>query len=78
MKSELLRKTGEGALKFARKNVVMLIALLLAIVTCFLVPPDEQYLNYFDLRTLSCAGYRMRVKKRELLLLPCTADGQAV
>ena len=54
MKSELLRKTGEGALKFARKNVVMLIALLLAIVTCFLVPPDEQYLNYFDLRTLSC------------------------
>ena len=54
MKSELLRKTGEGALKFARKNVVMLIALLLAIVTCFWVPPDEQYLNYFDLRTLSC------------------------
>lgn len=54
MKSELLRKTGEGALKFARKNVVMLIALLLAIITCFLVPPDEQYLNYFDLRTLSC------------------------
>lgn len=54
MKSELLRKTGEGALKFARKNVVMLIALLLAIVTCFLVPPDKQYLEYFDLRTLSC------------------------
>ena len=54
MKSGLLRKTGEGALKFARKNVVMLIALLLAIVTCFWVPPDEQYLNYFDLRTLSC------------------------
>ncbi len=54
MKSELLRKTGRVTLKFARKNVVMLIALLLAIVTCFLVPPDEQYLNYFDLRTLSC------------------------
>ncbi len=54
MKSELLRKTGEGALKFARKNVVMLIALLLAIITCFLVPPDKQYLEYFDLRTLSC------------------------
>ncbi len=54
MKSELLRKTGRVTLKFARKNVVRLIALLLAIVTCFLVPPDEQYLNYFDLRTLSC------------------------
>lgn len=50
MKSELLRKTGG----FIRKDVVMLIALLLAIVTCFFVPPDEQYLEYFDLRTLSC------------------------
>ena len=54
MKSELLRKTGRVTLKFVRKNVVMLIALLLAIITCFLVPPDKQYLEYFDLRTLSC------------------------
>ncbi len=50
MKSEFLRKTG----RFARKNIVMLIALLLAIVTMFFVPPDSQYLGYFDLRTLSC------------------------
>lgn len=50
MKSGFLQKTGG----FARKNVVMLIALFLAIVTCFFVPPDEQYLEYFDLRTLSC------------------------
>lgn len=50
MKSELLRKT----CGFARKNIVMLIALLLAIITCFFVPPDKQYLEYFDLRTLSC------------------------
>ena len=50
MKTAILRKA-DG---FSRKNVVMLIALLLARVTCFLVPPDEQYLNYFDLRTLSC------------------------
>lgn len=50
MKSELLRKTG----KFARKNIVMLIALFLAIVTAFFVPPDSGYLTYFDLRTLSC------------------------
>lgn len=50
MKSGLLRKTG----RFARKNIVMLIALFLAIVTAFFVPPDSQYLGYFDLRTLSC------------------------
>lgn len=50
MKNELLCKTG----KFAKKNVVMLIALLLAIITCFIVPPDSQYLEYFDFNTLSC------------------------
>ena len=50
MKNELLKKTG----KFARKNVVMLIALLLAIITCFIVPPDSQYIKYFDFNTLSC------------------------
>lgn len=50
MKSEHLRKTGG----FARKNIVMLIALLLAVVTCFLIPPDKQYLGYFDWNTLAC------------------------
>lgn len=50
MKSEFLKKTGT----FARKNIVMLIALFLAVVTCFFVPPDKAYLGYFDLRTLSC------------------------
>ena len=50
MKSELLKKAGG----FAKKNVVMLIALLLAAITCFFVPPDKDYLGYFDLRTLSC------------------------
>lgn len=50
MKSEFFKKTG----KFAKKNVVMLIALLLAIVTCFFIPPDAEYLNYFDFNTLSC------------------------
>lgn len=50
MKNELLKKTGG----FARKNIVMLIALLLAIITCFLIPPDKQYLGYFDWNTLAC------------------------
>ena len=39
---------------FARKNVVMLIALLAALITSFIVPPDKAYLDYFDLRTLTC------------------------
>ena len=39
---------------FLRKNVVMLVALLAAVVTMFLVPPDEAYLGYFDVKTLTC------------------------
>lgn len=37
-----------------RKNAVMCIALLLAILTSFIVPPDAEYLSYFDFKTLSC------------------------
>ncbi len=40
--------------QFAKKNAVMLIALLAAAVTSVLVPPDRQYLEYFDFRTLTC------------------------
>ena len=39
---------------FVRKNAVMCIALLLAILTSFIVPPDAEYLSYFDFKTLSC------------------------
>lgn len=50
MESGFIKSAG----KFARKNIVMLIALLLAIVTCFFIPPDAQYAEYFDFNTLSC------------------------
>lgn len=39
---------------FAKKNIVMVIAMLAAAVTCFLVPPDRAYLDYFDIKTLTC------------------------
>ena len=39
---------------FLRKNVVMLVALLAAVVTMFFVPPDREYLVYFDVKTLTC------------------------
>lgn len=39
---------------FAKKNTVMLIAFAAAAVTSFIVPPDNEYLGYFDLKTLSC------------------------
>lgn len=40
--------------KFIKKNVVMVIAMLAALVTCFFVPPDKAYLEYFDVKTLTC------------------------
>lgn len=39
---------------FMKKNIVMLIALLAAILTAFFVPIDKEYLNYFDFKTLTC------------------------
>ena len=40
--------------RFIKKNVVFCVALLAAAVTCFLVPPDAAYGDYFDWKTLSC------------------------
>lgn len=40
--------------KFFRNNIVMTIAFLAAVVTCVFVPPDREYLSYFDFKTLSC------------------------
>ena len=39
---------------FVKKNIVMIIAMLAATTTCFLVPPDKAYLDYFDVKTLTC------------------------
>jgi len=43
-----------GVSSFVRKNVVMVIAMIAAIVTCFFVPPDKAYWDYFDVKTLTC------------------------
>ena len=42
------------ALRFVKKNIVFCIAALAAVISCFLVPPDKAYLDYFDWKTLSC------------------------
>ncbi len=39
---------------FVRGNVVMLIAFAAALITCFFVPPDAEYIGYFDFKTLTC------------------------
>lgn len=37
---------------FIKKEVVLSIAIVAAIVTCFFVPPDAEYLHYFEYKTL--------------------------
>lgn len=39
---------------FVKKNLVTVIAMIAAAVTCFFVPPDSAYLHYFDFKTLAC------------------------
>lgn len=39
---------------FIKKHTVFCVAAFAAAVTCFLVPPDREYLTYFDVDTLAC------------------------
>jgi len=52
--SELFHGILTHTAEFVHKNVVMCIALLAAAVTSILVPPDREYLGYFDVKTLTC------------------------
>ena len=44
----------KAILKWIKSNVVLFIAIVAAIITSFIVKPDERYLEYFDFKTLSC------------------------
>ena len=41
-------------IEFIKKNAVMCIALLAAVITTVIVPVDAEYINYFDYKTLTC------------------------
>ena len=44
----------DTVLAFVKKNAVLCIAIVCALVTAFIVPPDKKYLEYFDWKTLTC------------------------
>ncbi len=44
----------QAILTFLKKNAVLCIATLAAAITAIIVPPDMQYLSYFDWKTLTC------------------------
>ncbi|MEE0946636.1 MAG: SLC13 family permease [Acutalibacteraceae bacterium] len=39
---------------FIKNNIVMFIALIAALSTAVIVPPDKAYIKYFDFKTLTC------------------------
>jgi uncharacterized membrane protein len=43
-----------AAAGFIKNNTVLAIAALAAAVTSVIVPPDSEYLSYFDFKTLTC------------------------
>ena len=53
-KAENVKMKPGKFLGFVKKNAVMVIALFAAVITSFIVPPDETYLSYFDYKTLTC------------------------
>ena len=40
--------------RFCKKNVVLIIALVAALITTVIVPVDKNYIGYFDFKTLTC------------------------
>ena len=44
----------KNAWMFAKKNAVMCIALIAAIITSIIIPVDKEYIGYFDYKTLTC------------------------
>lgn len=47
-----LVKIKNAVIAFVKKEVVLSIAIIAAIITCFFVPPDEKYFGYFEEKTL--------------------------
>ncbi len=40
--------------KSIKKNVILAVAVVGAVITSFIVPPDKDYFGYFDYKTLTC------------------------
>ena len=51
---DALARAVEAIGAFVKKNVVLCTALVAALVSSIIVPPDAQYLGYFDFKTLTC------------------------
>ena len=51
---EILCRVAVAVKGFVSKNMILVIATTLALISCFFVKPDAEYLGYFDFKTLTC------------------------
>ncbi len=49
-----LAVTERAVSDFVKSNTVLVIAAVLAAISCVIVPPDAAYIGYFDFKTLTC------------------------
>lgn len=42
------------AIRFIKRNAVLCIAIMVALITSYFVRPDKEYISYFDFKTLTC------------------------
>ena len=56
MNFELIKAQGAKVIikHFVKENTVLIIAILAALTTSFIIPPDKEYIGYFDFKTLAC------------------------
>lgn len=52
MSSIAVHRDGGLVSSFFKRNIVFVVATVAAVCSCILVPPDAEYLEYFDLKTL--------------------------
>lgn len=48
------KKAWRKSVNFTKKNTVTVIAMIAAVLTCFIVPVDKEYLGYIDFKTIAC------------------------
>lgn len=41
-------------LEFFKRNIIFIVAVAVAILSMIIIPPDKEYLNYIDYKTISC------------------------
>ena len=51
--------------KFLKKEVVLCVAFVLAVISSFLIHPDKKYIQYIDFRTLAILFSLMSVMRSE-------------